>query len=56
MQRRRFLAGVASGGAMGVLAGCMGAGEGVDARRVTVNATYTFDGVALAPRFHRASR
>lgn len=38
MQRRRVLAGVGSG-CVGLLAGCLGAGEGKYARRIAVNAT-----------------
>lgn len=39
MQRRRFLAFAVSGAVAGVLGGCMGAGEGIDARRIAVNGT-----------------
>ena len=38
MQRRRVLAGVGSG-CVGLLAGCLGAGEGKYARRIAVNGT-----------------
>lgn len=36
MHRRRFLAGTVGGAFAGLLGGCMGAGEGTDARRITV--------------------
>ena len=37
MQRRRFLLTALSGGSAGLLGGCMGAGEGIDARRIALN-------------------
>lgn len=38
MQRRRVLAGL-GGGCVGLLAGCLGAGEGKYARRIAINGT-----------------